>query len=403
MTLNPRGKLLVGLQALPLKSGAPGLEEAAGPAFSLVVPQLAKRFLEQGSGMEALVGLPQLPERTTSREGERRPPREQGVLLTLDELAVFAAQPGVCTLAHVVQGLIELTQDGELVEPERGLRGMPGLAGGVLESLPHSHPHQPKPPAFLGPRPRREQVQALFRAILAAEPERPPAPQVAHHDTLGVSFADRNFVDPQHLGCWRPPPTQLFPPVLLVQPLDGLPIQGQFPSGILHRRRATPPPHEQGNPGGINRRSAPPGPLLLFHPPPAAAHSPPQFGLQIDAGIPTRQASESPYLVVVAGSGHRCADATRSFFPRRRRRITRALGSPQIPWTVADGRKPGKRYRSASRREVRLGKACQFFSPRTTQETLVQSRFPVLRRVFSPTRWGEDPNEMEYEIFGPDQ
>lgn len=55
MTLDRRGKLLVGLQTLPLQAGFPALEEATCPAFALVVPQLPERLLEQVRGIQTSV------------------------------------------------------------------------------------------------------------------------------------------------------------------------------------------------------------------------------------------------------------------------------------------------------------------------------------------------------------
>jgi len=52
MTLDHLGKLLIGLEALPLETGLPVLEESPRPALSLVAPQLAEGFLEQVGRVE---------------------------------------------------------------------------------------------------------------------------------------------------------------------------------------------------------------------------------------------------------------------------------------------------------------------------------------------------------------
>jgi hypothetical protein len=41
MTIDHLGKFLVGLQALPLERGTPVVEEASGPGFALIAPELA--------------------------------------------------------------------------------------------------------------------------------------------------------------------------------------------------------------------------------------------------------------------------------------------------------------------------------------------------------------------------
>ena len=46
VTVDHRGELLVGLEALPLERGAPVLKEAPSPTLPLVVPQLPELLLE---------------------------------------------------------------------------------------------------------------------------------------------------------------------------------------------------------------------------------------------------------------------------------------------------------------------------------------------------------------------
>jgi hypothetical protein len=44
-----------------------------------------------------------------------------------------------------------------------------------------------------------ELAHARLPAVLAAEPDRPPAHKIADHDPIGVAFADRYLVDADHL------------------------------------------------------------------------------------------------------------------------------------------------------------------------------------------------------------
>jgi hypothetical protein len=45
MTIDHLGELLVGLEPLPLETGAPVLEEPPGPTLAFIAPQLAKALL----------------------------------------------------------------------------------------------------------------------------------------------------------------------------------------------------------------------------------------------------------------------------------------------------------------------------------------------------------------------
>jgi hypothetical protein len=71
-----------------------------------------------------------------------------------------------------------------------------------------------------------EQRHALLRTVFAAEPDRAPSNQVAHHDAVGV--ADRDFVDADRLGTGRASLGQLRPHVLHLQSLDRLPVKPEF-------------------------------------------------------------------------------------------------------------------------------------------------------------------------------
>jgi hypothetical protein len=122
IALNHLSKLLVRLQALPLQGGSPVRKETACPAFLLVIPQLAKRLLEQVSGLQPLVGVEQFLEGAAAIESQIFPPRQQRILLPLDELAVLPSQAGIFALSHLVQGLIEVPQDMKLVKQNRGVR-----------------------------------------------------------------------------------------------------------------------------------------------------------------------------------------------------------------------------------------------------------------------------------------
>src|SRR5207248_1422121 len=96
-------------------------------------------------------------------------------------------------------------------------------------------------------------------------------------------------------------------------------------------------------------------------------------------------------LAVVEGSLPLSTRSTGRFFPRRRRRKTRALGSPKMPRTVGSGRKPVNRYASSSRRGFRIRASCQIFRLEVKEKTLENKGFRSLQTRFLPTRLGEEP------------
>src|SRR5215471_17154946 len=58
------------------------------------------------------------------------------------------------------------------------------------ERLPHVHHGKAKARTLARAEPAIELTHACFRAVLAAEPDRPAAIKVAHHDPIGVALAD---------------------------------------------------------------------------------------------------------------------------------------------------------------------------------------------------------------------
>src|SRR3981081_4962276 len=71
-----------------------------------------------------------------------------------------------------------------------------GACAGVArrKRLPHVHHGKAKARAPPRTEPGVEAAHARLRAVLAAEPDRPPAHEVADHDPGGVAFANRNLV-----------------------------------------------------------------------------------------------------------------------------------------------------------------------------------------------------------------
>src|ERR1017187_4500551 len=101
--------------------------------------------------------------------------REQGVFLALDEAAILTAEAGVFGLTHLVERVAEMAHDVELVEQNRGLWRM--RMRRKPEWLPHIHDRQAKEGTLLLAEPKVELIHARLRAVLSAEPDRPPALQ----------------------------------------------------------------------------------------------------------------------------------------------------------------------------------------------------------------------------------
>ena len=211
--------------------------------------------------------------------------------------------------------------------------------------LPHVHDRKANARALLLAEPGVELAHARLRAVLAAEPDRPAAQQVADHDPVGVTFADRYLVDADHLRTRRARALELGFHVLLVQRLDRVPVQRQFRRHILDRRRPTAPADIISKALGVERivrQEVEPLPLHLAT---TAAVDPPHLQFQKYPRVAARQIAHPADLAVVPAHLDATATAASRFFERRLSVITRAFGSPKIPRTVGSGRKPGNAIR----------------------------------------------------------
>ena len=299
-----------------------------------------------------------------------------------DGIAAYCKPENKVSLGFV-EGFSQVTNDVELVKENRRLRR--SREGCIAERLPHIHHRQTNAAALLVSQPVIEHRHACLRAILATEPDRATANQVAHHDAVGMAFADRDLVNADRFRPRRANAAQLLTHVLLVQLLDGAPVQMQLARHIRDRCRPTAAPDEEGKAFGIKRAIRQPRKFFLLHRTTVAAPYTPQFELQIDAGIPAGEIANAANLAVV-DTMHQCvADPAAGFFPRRSKRMTRAFGSLNTPRVVAYGRKPGKRNKSVSRREVAMRKSCQIFLCSRTPKTLIPCGSQPFYPFTSPT------------------
>jgi len=165
---------------------------------------------------------------------------------------------------------------------------------------------------------------------------------------------------------------QLNAHVVLVQFLDRVPIQVQFPGHILDRGLAAAPADKPGEAFGVERVVGQKVETLAFHLAAAPALNAPYLDVQVNARVGTGQVAYPAHLPVVPAGVHLAARPAHRFFERRTRVITRAFGSPKTPVIVSAGRNPRNAYASQRRlrdlREVAIRRACHFRRQLQTEE-----------------------------------
>src|SRR5262249_50491490 len=95
---------------------------------------------------------------------------------------------------------------------------------------------------------------ARFRAIVAAEPDRPSANEVADHDPIRVTFADGDLVDTDHGWPRSSHLGQLGAHVLLVQLLHRMPVELELLGDIPDRSTAAASANIKGKSLGMPPR-----------------------------------------------------------------------------------------------------------------------------------------------------
>ena len=176
-----------------------------------------------------------------------------------------ARHAGVFPLAHLVHRLAQVHQDVELVVHDRGLGSVALLEGGVAERLPHVHDRHADFAAFFRAQPGKELVQAGLGTVHAAEPDGTTTLQVADDDAVLVPLGDGDFVDADDPRGRGADPAKLLAHVLLVQLLDGVPIEEEFLGHLLDGRLATATAHEEGEPLGVERVVGQPVEAFVLH------------------------------------------------------------------------------------------------------------------------------------------
>ena len=202
---------------------------------------------------------------------------------------------------------------------------------------------------------------------MAAKPDRPATNQVTHHDAVGVTLADRDLVDADGLGSGSACLGQLRRHVLLLKPLDRVPVELELLGDVLDRGTAAAPADIEGEALRVERIGAKEAELLPLHLAATATEDTPHLEFEKHPCVAAGQIAHAPAFAVVPARVFLAAGATDCFFTRRLRVMTRAFGSPKTPRTVGSGRKPGKAYDSDKRRlglGVGMAKSCQNFASR---------------------------------------
>lgn len=138
--------------------------------------------------------------------------------------------------------------------------------------------------------------------------------------------------------------------VVLVQLLDGVPVQMQFAGNVRHRAAAAPSPYIPGKPLCIERVVGQKVESLAFHLSTVPAQHPSNLDFQIDAYIAIREVANSSMLLVVPTGVSSSTGVADCFFEHRMSVMIRALESPKMPRIFSSGR---NRY--VSRGRLRLG------------------------------------------------
>src|SRR5271157_5749303 len=241
-----------------------------------------------------------------------------------------------------------MTQHMELVEDDPGLGSVAFLEGGIAERLPHIHDRQADSGRLFRAEPGIEQVQTRLRAVRAPEPDGSAAQQIADDDAVAMPFANGDLVDANDGRRGRASQPELLGHVLLVQFLDGLPIEVQLLRDGLDCAIPATLADIEGEPLRIERVVGQPVETFGLHAATASTIDPAYREGQVDAPIATGQVAHVAGPVVIPMKVRLPTHAADRFFWRRRSVRRTPCASRAKTWRPAKGTKPGKRYRSRS-------------------------------------------------------
>jgi len=343
VTVDHGRELLVGHEPLPLEALLPAREEGAGSVLGLVVPELAKGLFEQVRGVQSRVGFQQLRKSTTAVEGEVFAVGEQGVALALDEGTVLGGAAAVLTTADLVERVAEVAHDVERVEDdtcvwcmafERGTKGLPHVHRGELNARRFFHTQRSK-----------EEVHVGFGAAFAADPDGPPAVEVAHDDAVLVPLPDGDLVHADRPRCGQAGAGDLPLHVERVEVFDGTVVEalrlGHCRVGHLAAERA----HVHGEALSEAWILGQPVEALYVHAAAPRAVDAPALELDVDPEPASREVAGTAGALVVATAAPVATLRTDRCFFRRRNTNTLAERSPKTPTRWEAAMKPGSEKR----------------------------------------------------------
>src|ERR1022692_2124311 len=223
---------------------------AAPPKY---YPQLVEGVLEKVGDVETFVRLEQNLQRSPSFQSKVRPTRQQIEALPLDEATFPPFQASVLGTSHFIHGVSQVAKHMELVIDDQRPRSISLLEGGRAEWLPHVHDGDANFPAICRAKPDEEGIETLLGAVFAAEPNGPATDQIADDDAIVMAWPHGDFVDADRRRALDAHAPELLVHVLLVQLLDGVPIEQQLLGKLTNRGRTAASPHVVGESFGVQR------------------------------------------------------------------------------------------------------------------------------------------------------
>jgi hypothetical protein len=139
-----------------------------------------------------------------------------------------------------------------------------------------------------------------------------------------MTLADGDLVDADDAGRRATGSTQLLPHVLLVQLLDGMPVEMQFLGHGLNGAFRAASAYEESKPLGVERVVCQPLQSLALHSAALATPDPANRELQVNPLVATGQIAHPPGTLIVEGAIGTSANTTARFFRRRRSVMTTA-------------------------------------------------------------------------------
>src|ERR1700731_332421 len=105
----------------------------------------------------------------------------------------------------------------------------------LFVDFPHVHDCQADSLAALFPQKCEERIHTFLRAVFAPKPDRAPPLQIAHYDSVGLAFPDRDLINANDLRLRLTGAPDLFAHILHLECPDGLPIEKVFLGHIPDR------------------------------------------------------------------------------------------------------------------------------------------------------------------------